>query len=206
MTEDPTPPEGAEPSEIAAAVHARVRRIAERVMWDHVAMDLTSRLASTGPASEAESAPHMLAALLSELGSEVADALPEQAARAATQLRTQLDLQGLQHALTSRQVRGPEQCLDHDCTGLMQPRGLLMLTHQQLTTDKPQIALALVHIQLKNAVCFLCRAALTSPCFHMSWSAGRTSRHVASYSWCRQATDAKLACRVAAWPRSTCRS
>ena len=96
------PPEGAEPSEIAAAVHARVRRIAERVMWDHVTMDLTARLSAD--ASDSSASPsYMLAALLSELGSEIADALPEQAARAANQLRSQLNLQGLQDSLTSHQ-------------------------------------------------------------------------------------------------------
>ena len=103
MTEDPTPAEGAEPSEIAAAVHARVRRIAERVMWDHVTMDLNAQL-SAGTPSTSASAPHMLAALLSELGSEIADALPEQAARAANQLRSQLDLETLQNALGTLQV------------------------------------------------------------------------------------------------------
>ena len=110
MTEDPTPQEGAEPAEIAAAVHARVRRIAERVMWDHVTMDLTTQLtAAEAPAQGSPaSAPHMLAALLSELGTEIADALPEQAARAARQLRSQVELEGLQRELTTPQVcEGP---------------------------------------------------------------------------------------------------
>lgn len=106
MTEDPTPPEGAEPSEIAAAVHARVRRIAERVMWDHVTMDLTAQLTSQPSESGASitTAPVMLAALLSELGTEIADALPEQASRAANQLRSQVDMAQLQENLSSGQV------------------------------------------------------------------------------------------------------
>lgn len=106
MTEDPTPPEGAEPSDIAAAVHARVRRIAERVMWDHVTMDLTAKLTATSAADESSAtAPHMLAALLSELGTEIAEALPEQAARAANALRAQVHLESLQESLTASQVR-----------------------------------------------------------------------------------------------------
>lgn len=106
MTEDPTPAEGAEPSEVAAAVHARVRRIAERVMWDHVTMDLTAQLTNqpSETGSAITSAPVMLAALLSELGTEIADALPEQATRAANQLRSQMDMAQLQDNLASGQV------------------------------------------------------------------------------------------------------
>ena len=68
MTEAPESAEDQEPQEAIRQVQARIRRIAERALWDRLAQDLAQQMAAGG-----SEAAHMVASLMAQVAEELAE-------------------------------------------------------------------------------------------------------------------------------------
>ena len=68
MTESAEPSEDQEPQEKIQAVQSRIRRIAERALWDRLAEDLAQQMTQGG-----SQAAEMLASLFAQVAGELAE-------------------------------------------------------------------------------------------------------------------------------------
>lgn len=95
-----SPEDNMAPTDIAAHVQRRVKRIAEQAFWDAV----QASLAQSGGDDNQQKVTGQLAGLLAHLGQELLAVLPEQAGAAREQLAAELAEGRLQEALTAHQV------------------------------------------------------------------------------------------------------